>query len=247
MAQNCVQRDRHPLEILAAVGERRGPKNLALRQIEQAQLNGADPALAEPDLDQVVARFLRLVFARRIDREHGQRAGLRQTGGDVGAQFGDQLAPGRGRVARRMRRNDHARQFVVTQAQARRVHRPFRRPIGGRAPLNARLTGRTTAGAGRSSARISWMGSRWRRYWSARVDVAAFLIGLDQCAIGDLLARIDFQNARGGDDRRLFDRAVRLRLNIGRQRRQEFGAQSLARSRASQLVESFAMGSQSGE
>ena len=76
--------------------------------------------------------------------------------------------------------------------------------------------------------------------------VAAFLIGLDQRAIGDLLARIDFQNARGGDDRRLFDRAVRLRLDIGRQRRQEFGAQRRALARQPAL-ESFAVGGQSGE
>ena len=76
--------------------------------------------------------------------------------------------------------------------------------------------------------------------------VAAFLIGLDQRAIGDLLARIDFQNARGGDDRRLVDRAVRLRLDIGRQRRQEFGAQRRALARQPAL-ESFAMGGQSGE
>ena len=76
--------------------------------------------------------------------------------------------------------------------------------------------------------------------------VAAFLIGLDQRAIGDLLARIDFQHARGGDDRRLFDRAVRLRLDIRRQRRQEFGAQSRALARQPAL-ESFAVGGQSGE
>ena len=76
--------------------------------------------------------------------------------------------------------------------------------------------------------------------------VAAFLIGLDQRAIGDLLARIDFQHARGGDDRRLFDRAVRLRLDIGRQRGQEFGAQRRALARQPAL-ESFAVGGQSGE
>ena len=217
-----------------------------LRQGKQAQLNGADPALGEADLDEIVGRFLRLDFGRRFDREHGQRPGLRQTGGDVGAQFGDQLAPGRGRVARRMRRNDRARQLVVARARAQRVRRRLRRPVGGRAPpqsvfaLDDRDRRRPPLGADLMDVvalTAILVGARC---------VAAFLIGLDQRAIGDLLARIDFQHAHGGDDRRLFDRAVRLRLDIGRQRRQEFGAQRRALARQPAL-ESFAVGGQSGE
>ena len=64
--------------------------------------------------------------------------------------------------------------------------------------------------------------------------------------IGDLLARIDFQYAYGGGDRRLFDRAARLRLEIGGQSHQEFSAQPLSRARQPAL-EFFAVGVQPGE
>ena len=188
------------------------------------------------------------MFGRRVDREHGQRPGLRQTGGDVGAQFDDQLAPGRWRVARRMRRNDHARQLVAARAQARRAQRRLRRRVGGRArprSMFALFDGRPDRRRPPLGADLMDVVALASILVGAR-RVAAFLIGLDQRAIGDLLARIDFQHAHGGDDRRLFDRAVRLRLDIGRQRRQEFGAQRRALARQPAL-ESFAVGGQTGE
>ena len=55
-----------------------------------------DPALGEADFDEIVRRVQRFDFAGRIDREHRQRPRLRQAGGDIGAQFGDHFAPGRG-------------------------------------------------------------------------------------------------------------------------------------------------------
>ena len=76
--------------------------------------------------------------------------------------------------------------------------------------------------------------------------LAAFQTGPDQRAIGDLLARIDFQYALGGDDRHLSDRAVRSRLDIGGQRRQKFGPQIRALARQP-TRESFAVRGQSGE
>ena len=63
------------------------------------------------------------------------------------------------------------------------------------------------------------------------LQVAAFLIGLDQRPVGDVLARIDFQHALSGDDRDLVHRAVRLRFDIGRHGDEEFGAQRRAAAR----------------